>query len=165
MNMNQWPAAGIACACALCGCLNTATPVEQRIAQRAGAYVELSAEQQGRVRLGHIQIGDTTNMLWMVFGEPAEITTRSAPVITGVEGLDPAEVEAAGERLLETWTYYRDPNPWESGPRLPSPAYQPGAMFADNPPPPSVRTIKTYVFANGVMVGMDTQTETPGNSP
>ena len=163
--MNLKPLAIAATAAALCGCLNTATPVEQRIAQRAAAYVELTPEQQGRVRLGHIQLGDTTNMLWMVLGEPADTTTRSVPVAAWVEGADPAEVAAAGERELETWTYYRDSSPWESGPPPPSPTYQPGAMFVPNPPPPPVRTIKAYVFENGVMVGMDTRTETPGDAP
>jgi len=163
MNMTQWiPAAGIAAACVLCGCLNGAdNTIGKRIAQRAAAYVELDNEQQGRVRLGHIQIGDTTNMLWMVHGDPADITASTVSVFAGMEGIDPAELEAAGERELETWTYYRDANPWESGPRLPSPAYQPGAMFADNPPPPPVRVIKTYVCENGVMVGMHTQPVPP----
>jgi len=170
MNMNHRTIpAGTAAALAvlLCGChlLNSQSPVELRIAQRAAAYMELTAEQQGRVRLGHIQLGDTTNMLWMVFGDPAETATRATPLVAQAEGLDPAEVEAAGERELETWTYVREPAPWESGPRPPSPAYQPGALFVDAPPPPPVRSIKTYVFENGVIVDMGARNETPAKSP
>ena len=138
----------LATALALGGCMTMEpTPVESRIAQRAEAFDALDAHQQGRVRLGHIQLGDTTNMLWMAFGEP----TSTAPA---AEGADPA---------VETWTYLREPPPWMNGPQPPVPAYQPGALFAPEPPPPPQRIIKTYVLTDGVITDMNTRHEKIGN--
>ena len=125
---------------ALCGCTTAPTPIEQRIALRPLAFKALDAEQQERTRLAHIQIGDTTNMLWMAFGEPANITVDNAETNPGIE----------------TWTYVREQL---SGPPLPNAGFAPGAMFAPSPPPPPERVKKIYILSDGVITDMDTQRE------
>ena len=133
--------AALALAFFACSCASvTTTPADLRIRQRPEAFAQLNAEQQGRTRLGHIQVGDTADMLWMAFGEPAEL-------------------ERAEEPPRETWTYLRVLNPRASGSQPPSPVYQPGAMFAANPPPPPKHVRKIYIITDGVISGMETKDE------
>ena len=160
MNMNTLTAAAIAATCALCGCLTVPTEIERRAAQRAAAYDEFTPDQQERTLLGHIQIGDPTNMLWMVLGDPARIGETPHPAAL-VEGVDTAD--SAAEWMLETWTYVREPDPRTVGAQPPPIGFQPGAMFVANPPPPPVRVTKTYVIAGGVIVDMKTENSTDNN--
>jgi len=123
-----------------CACSSVTTPVDLRIQQRSAAFAELNAEQQERTRLGHIQVGDTADMLWMAFGEPADL-------------------QRAEEPPREMWAYVRELNPRASGSQPPLPVYQPGAMFAANPPPPPKFVRKIYIITDGVITGMETKDE------
>ena len=151
---------------ALCGCQTVPTPVELRIAERADAFAALDAYQQERVRLGHIQIGDTTNMLWMAFGEPTTISTNTAPFFPPLADGEESdenekiarEIFAGAEWMRVTWTYVREQSAWAGGPPPPTAGFQPGAMFA--PSPPSIERVKKiYILFGGVITDMDTQRE------
>jgi len=167
-NITQHAALALAAAFALCGCVTERSPIEQRIALRQTAFDTLDAYQQERVRLGHIELGDTTDMLWMVFGEPTTISTntilkiwKTAEPITTLFPKPDGEMpeELSGCEWCETWSYVREPPPWTVGPPPPTAGYQPGAMFAPPPPPPPERVIKIYFLLDGVIKEIDTKRE------
>ncbi len=167
MNMRKHMMLGFAAALALCGCVTEPAAVETRITKRSEAFNDLNKDQQERVRLGHIQFGDSMDMLWMSLGDPTTVsyttsdgqTHESVPWKTYEELYDvfPAITNCTGE----TWTYIREPKP-QPGPVLPKPSvdgYQPGAMYAPEPPAPRQRVTKVYVMADGVIVDMRTTYE------
>ena len=73
----------------LCGCATSS--IEQRRAQRAEAYAALSPEARAQVDRGEIADGMSTNAVFIAWGRPTKITTRS--------GNDGKEIE---------WWYYRN---------------------------------------------------------
>jgi len=79
-------AAGLAL---FCGCATSS--IEKRRAQRAEAYAALSPEARAQVDRGEIVEGMGTNAVFIAWGQPARIMTRS--------GNDGREIE---------WRYYRN---------------------------------------------------------
>ena len=73
----------------LCGCATSS--IEKRRAQRPEAYAALSSDARAQVDRGEIAEGMDTNAVFIAWGRPTKITTRS--------GNDRREIE---------WWYYRN---------------------------------------------------------
>jgi hypothetical protein len=68
----------------LAGCLTLEERIAKRIEARADFFVTLSAENQERLRKGHLQIGDPEEAAWIVYGPPTRKSTRVIAGCTNV---------------------------------------------------------------------------------
>lgn len=175
--VNTWLYASAAALCLAAGCATQPAMIEQRILQRADAFEALAPEARERLRLAHVEAGDSTNFLWMAFGDPTlvdykmpdgSLVTRSAA--SPEDALSPPPEGYAGE----TWTYVRTSQPVTAeqrfaqariGQDLPFQPYQPGAAFAAVPAQPAMRSTKVFTIADGVITHIDTKVETLGDAP
>lgn len=62
---------------ALTGCESTG--VSARIQEKSAAYAALSPEQQKLVKAGEIEIGFTSDMVYMSLGKPSEVENKDTP--------------------------------------------------------------------------------------
>lgn len=58
------------------GCLSNAEWIEKRIAERQDYFTTLPAETQTRIRSGRLQVGDTADDAWLVYGAPTRVYNR-----------------------------------------------------------------------------------------
>ena len=79
---------GIIGSVALCALLTGCLTLEERIAKRitvkADYFASLPAERQERLRKGQLQIGDTEDAAWIVFGSPTRKSTHTTVGSTNI---------------------------------------------------------------------------------
>ena len=68
----------------LTGCLTLEELIAKRIAAKADYFASLPAESQERLRKGHLQIGDTEDAAWIVFGSPTRKSTHTTAGSTNI---------------------------------------------------------------------------------
>lgn len=68
----------------LAGCMTLEERIAKRIEARAGFFATLPVESQDRLRKGHLQIGDSEDAAWIVYGSPSRISTRQTQACTNV---------------------------------------------------------------------------------
>jgi hypothetical protein len=68
----------------LTGCMTLEERIAKRIEARAGFFATLPVENQERLRKGQLQIGDSEDAAWIVYGSPTRIATRQTLGSTNV---------------------------------------------------------------------------------
>ena len=61
----------------LTGCLTLEERIAKRITTKADYFASLPAERQQCLRKGQLQIGDTEDAAWIVYGSPTRKSTRT----------------------------------------------------------------------------------------
>lgn len=68
----------------LSGCMTLEERISKRIEARTDFFATLPVESQERLRKGQLQLGDTEDAAWIVYGAPTRISTRQTPGSTNV---------------------------------------------------------------------------------
>jgi hypothetical protein len=68
----------------LAGCMTLEERISKRIEARATFFATLPLETQERLRKGQLQLGDSEDAAWIVYGSPSRISTRQTPGCTNV---------------------------------------------------------------------------------
>ena len=99
----------------LVGCGATLSPIEQRIQKEYALFMELPEDTQERLRSGRLEIGDSMDAAWIVYGKPTKsyerLTETSANLVwsystTELQPIDQFETTyypVAGRRGVTRW--------------------------------------------------------------